>query len=83
MKCKECRDLLWIYMEWEKTPEESAVWRMFITPLIPPAAATTKTAAAIRLSPFQLCRCFFPRPETGNRFGKYARTGRNGSHHDK
>ena len=24
MKCKECRDLLWIYMEWETTPEESA-----------------------------------------------------------
>lgn len=24
MKCEECRDLLWIYMEWETTPEESA-----------------------------------------------------------
>ena len=24
MKCEECRELLWIYMEWETTPEESA-----------------------------------------------------------
>ena len=24
MKCEECRDLLWIYLEWETTPEESA-----------------------------------------------------------